>query len=242
MTSSTADPALTAVYADFLSNYALTTTADSHGFVTGFAAVTDTNAASLGDEGTDTLTSVERLVFQNADGPGGGNGDTVLDLSNPVQLFDSGNHLLGTFATIQAAINAAGDGVGQYILAAAGTYAENLVIDRGVEIRGVNAGVAGDGTRGAETILTGQSQITTSPGGDQRRRIPRQCDYTLDIADNCALKVLAGSADGHVVENSVFDRAPVTIPADLPPLPMSARRRSRPIAASRLPRLLWVPR
>ena len=108
----------TAVYADFQSGYSFTTTSDVHGFVTSFASVTDASPVSLGDEGTDTLSSVERLVFRNADGAGGANGDTVLDLTKPVQLFDAGNHLIGTFDTIQGAVDAATNG--DTVLASAG--------------------------------------------------------------------------------------------------------------------------
>ena len=116
----------TSVYADFESSYTYTTTSDSNGFVTSFASVTDTNPTLL-DEGTDTLSSVERLVFQNTDGPGGALGDTMLDLTKAVQLFDATNHLIGTFDTIQSAVNAATNG--DTVLASAGVYKEQVLID-----------------------------------------------------------------------------------------------------------------
>ena len=48
------------------------------------------------DEGTDTLTGVEVI---NLNG-------TILDLTDAVRLFDSDDHLIGTFDTLQAAVNA----------------------------------------------------------------------------------------------------------------------------------------
>lgn len=89
----------------------MTGVTDGGGRVTSFSSADDTNAGN-GDEGTDTLTGVERLQF----------GDVTLDLTGPVPLFDGGGQLVGTFDTIQAAVNAASSGY--TISVAAGTYAE----------------------------------------------------------------------------------------------------------------------
>ena len=64
----------------------------------------------------------------------------------------------GGFATIQAAINAAV--AGDTIMLAAGTYNENIVLDRAVTILGANHGVMGTGARGAESVITGGFEIT----------------------------------------------------------------------------------
>ncbi len=80
----------------------------------------------------------------------------MLNAAQSVHLFD-GATLIGTFDTIQAAIDAAVDG--NTISAAAGTYTENLNVNKDVTIIGANDGVAGDGTRGAETIIDGQVVI-----------------------------------------------------------------------------------
>ncbi|SSW89296.1 T1SS-143 domain-containing protein, partial [Rhodopseudomonas pentothenatexigens] len=106
-----------------------------------------------GGSNTDTLYGVEGIDFGN-------DGVVDVNLTMPVALFNSSNVLIGQFTTIQAAINAAGDGAGQYIVAAPGTYAENLVVNRGVEIRGANYGVDGDRSRGAETVIQGTITVT----------------------------------------------------------------------------------
>jgi Ca2+-binding RTX toxin-like protein len=138
----------TATYAGNAADYAVVYQFDGDGNVIGFLSVTDTNAGD-GDEGHDTLNSIEQLSF----------GNVVLNATQPVQLFN-GATLIGTFATIQAAINAAVDG--NSIRAAAGTYTENLNVNKDVTIYGANDGVAGDGTRGAETVIDGQVVIASA--------------------------------------------------------------------------------
>ena len=91
-----------------------------------------------GAEGTDTLSGIEKIH-------GAGTSNILL----------VGN---GGFATIQAAINAAV--AGDTIMLAAGTYDENIVLDRAVTILGANHGVMGTGTRGAESVITGGFEIT----------------------------------------------------------------------------------
>ncbi|MBW4462727.1 MAG: hypothetical protein KME47_21190 [Nodosilinea sp. WJT8-NPBG4] len=72
----------------------------------------------------------------------------------PLQLFDADNNLVGGFSSIQAAIDAAADGY--TLLAAAGTYSENVTLDKAITLVGANFGVAGnDAARGAESILAG---------------------------------------------------------------------------------------
>ena len=91
-----------------------------------------------GAEGTDTLSGIEKIH-------GAGTSNILL----------VGN---GGFATIQAAINAAV--AGDTIMLAAGTYNENIVLDRAVTILGANHGVMGTGARGAESVITGGFEIT----------------------------------------------------------------------------------
>jgi uncharacterized protein len=106
----------TAVYSGNASGYAITAEYDSSGDLIGFSQVSDLNGGD-GNEGTDTLVSVETVVFA----------DATFSAVDPVQLFDIDGNLVGTFTEIQAAIDAASGG-GYTIKVAAGTYAENLVI------------------------------------------------------------------------------------------------------------------
>ena len=132
------------------------------------------------------------------------------DLFNDMQVVQgtssmasTGRFLLvgdGGFATIKDAINAANNG--DTILVAAGTYNESLNIDKGVTILGANAGILGTGTRGAETIITGQSQINTTG-----QVVINDVDfldnqaYTLISGDNfTALTVGENSTAGDIVE------------------------------------------
>ncbi|MFQ4139138.1 hypothetical protein PGN35_022780 [Nodosilinea sp. PGN35] len=72
----------------------------------------------------------------------------------PLQLFDTSNNLVGGFSNLQAAVDAASDG---YILiAAAGTYSEDVLLDKELTLIGANFGLAGsDDTRGPESIIQG---------------------------------------------------------------------------------------
>ena len=60
--------------------------------------------------------------------------------------------------SIQAAIAGASDG--DTIAVDAGVYTENLTIDKAVTILGVNHGIAGNATRGAETIIQGTTTVS----------------------------------------------------------------------------------
>jgi hypothetical protein len=130
----------TAQYAGSRSDYTVGTTM-SGGFVTGFTSVTD-DVPSGGDEGTDTLSSVEVLSFADGD----------LELADPIQLFDASGDLIGTFDAIDAAVAAAVGG--QKILIADGTYtlSSTLNVDKSLTIIGesetgvvINAGSSGYG-------------------------------------------------------------------------------------------------
>ena len=101
------------------------------------ASVTDDGAghfvvAAGGSEGTDTLSGVEKI-----DGAGTAN---ILLVGN------------GGYATIQAAINAAA--TGDTIMIAAGSYSENVVIDKGVTVVGLGE-VTIHGTFESDNSVTG---------------------------------------------------------------------------------------
>ena len=121
---------------------------------------------------TGSLTAASITEVADADLMMGGNqpgwqvsaGTEGTDLLNGVSKIRDGaghNFLLvgsGGFATIQSAINAAV--AGDTIMLAAGTYNENIVLDRAVAILGANHGVMGTGTRGVESVITGGFEIT----------------------------------------------------------------------------------
>ncbi|GAB5471039.1 MAG: hypothetical protein Kilf2KO_40690 [Rhodospirillales bacterium] len=129
----------TALFAGSLSDYTLTAT-------TGGLNVVD----GSGSDGSDSLIDIEVLQFA----------DTTLDLGAPVQLLD-GSTLLGTFSTIQAAVDAAG--TGNTISIAEGTYAESVTVDVAVAFVGVGevvvtpptgSGFVVDGDLGAANTLS----------------------------------------------------------------------------------------
>ena len=131
----------TAVFSGPAANYTVTVQTD------GSIQVVDT----LGDDGTDTLTNIELLQFT----------DTTIDLAGSVQLFDGGGALLGSFTTIQAAVDAAG--ASHTIVVSAGDYAEGKIIIpsalTGLTIEGVQVGVGAGGRTGPESRLEGGFQV-----------------------------------------------------------------------------------
>ncbi|HYG47042.1 MAG TPA: M10 family metallopeptidase C-terminal domain-containing protein [Allosphingosinicella sp.] len=187
----------TATYAGPVSDYTITVTTDSQGRVTGYSAVAD-NVPAGGDEGSDTLSSIEKLSF----------GDSSIDLADPVQLFDADGDIVGTFGTIQAAIDAASDDY--TIRVAAGTYDEDLTIDVGVTILGAGAGeaVAGRDSAGGtgETNIVGHAHVTASDNVTlDGLRFLNDGTTTGGGSANPALQFLTGGgATGHLVTNSIF--------------------------------------
>ena len=104
-------------------------------------------APPVNDEGTDTLTGVETLSFA----------DMSMSLGGSVLLYDGSHTLVGSYATIQAAVDAASDGY--TVWAGAGTYNENVTVNKDITIDGPNMGIAGNGARGAEAVINGLVSI-----------------------------------------------------------------------------------
>ncbi|MCZ8088102.1 MAG: hypothetical protein O9257_12360, partial [Brevundimonas sp.] len=101
-------------------------------------------------DGTDTVQNVEFLQFADVTVP-------VAGIFSTVRLFDDNDFLVGGFTTIQAAIDAADDGY--RIVVGAGSYTENLSVNKSLTIRGANAGTDAGDTRVAESVLTGGIHI-----------------------------------------------------------------------------------
>ncbi|HEX2399443.1 MAG TPA: right-handed parallel beta-helix repeat-containing protein, partial [Mycobacterium sp.] len=134
-----------------------------------------------GAEGTDTLSGIEKI-----DGAGTAN---ILLVGN------------GGYATIQATIDAAV--AGDTIMLAAGTYDEDIVLDRAVTILGANHGVAGTGTRGLESVITGGFEITGAGAVIDGVRI------TGGALAFGSLDAIHVSADNVTITNSVLQGAGV---------------------------------
>jgi Ca2+-binding RTX toxin-like protein/chemotaxis receptor (MCP) glutamine deamidase CheD len=94
----------------------------------------------------DTLYGVEGIDF-------GGNG-VDLDLTADVMVYDGSGNLVGTYATIQAAIDAGSTLDGYTVEIHAGTYAENLSLTKALSFVGIGA-VSIDPASGTAVTLTG---------------------------------------------------------------------------------------
>ena len=105
-----------------------------------------------GAEGADTLSGIEKITD--------GGGHHILLVGN------------GGYATITAAITAAS--AGDTIRIAAGTYSEHVDVNKDVTLEGANHGIAGNGARGAETVITGGMKVSADRRDRRRRRDQRQ--------------------------------------------------------------------
>jgi nitrous oxidase accessory protein NosD len=103
-------------------------------------------------------------------------------------------------ATIQAAENDVDDG--GTVIVAAGTYNEHLVVDHDITLQGANAGIAGNGARGAESIIDGGG--TDAPVQLVGSGITLD-GFTIQAGENgLSAGIHAGGADQFEVMNNVI--------------------------------------
>ena len=129
-----------------------------------------------GAEGADTLSGIEKIT------DGGGS----------INILLVGN---GGYATITAAINAAS--AGDIIRVAAGTYSEHVDVNKDVTLEGANHGIAGNGARGAETVITGGVKISATGASVDGVTISGSYDTfgTPDITAPSHIGLLIGGAN-----------------------------------------------
>ena len=187
----------TAVYAGSRADHSLGVVTGPTGRVTSFTSVSDDNAGD-GDEGSDTLNGVEILTFS----------DITLDATKRVQLFDTTGALVGTFDTIQVAIDAASDDY--TIRLAPGFYDEDLVIDVGVQILGFRADIPvlarNAATGSGESTIIGHAHVTAADNVTLNGlRFLNDATTTGGGPSNPSLQFqTGGGATGHLVTNTIF--------------------------------------
>ncbi|MBS7791460.1 hypothetical protein KTR66_15770, partial [Roseococcus sp. SDR] len=177
----------------------------------------DTLFGGGGDDAMDGGTGVDVALFDttvaaasvSASGGGwtvvnGGDSDT---LTNVEIISHAGGRILlvgnGGFATIQAAIDAAD--AGDTVLLAAGTYSGAVNINKAVTLLGPNAGIAGNGDRDDEAVITGAVTISAAIGdvsiGGVEFRYTGAAN-SLDVMLN-----VTGAADVTIEDNRFFTEA-----------------------------------
>jgi Ca2+-binding RTX toxin-like protein len=150
----------------------------------GSVTVQDNDTVANGNEGTDTLHGVELLQF------GGG---ATLDLTDSVRLFDSSNHLIGTFGTLKAATDAANADAGAvFTIRIAGGDVNvgggQVVINKNITVDG--AGI------GATTI---HADFNTGTTGDTKGLILVNPGHSFNMSN------LAIDGTGHDIVQGVRD-------------------------------------
>jgi len=100
----------------------------------------------------------------------------------------------GTYTTIQAAVDA--EAAGSTITVCAGTYPEDVSVSKPLTIQGANAGVAGDDTRGAESILDGSFAVSANDVTID--------GFTIDPSSGSSV-TMQGAYTGETITNNVIN-------------------------------------
>ncbi|MET0337969.1 MAG: hypothetical protein ABW063_09430 [Caulobacter sp.] len=90
---------------------------------------------------------------------------------------------------------------------AAGTYAVNITVNKGVRIVGPNEGVSGSDGRAAEAVITGQWTINTAQGVTIDG-VKFLNDQLISASAKTSLSISGHASEGHVITNTVFERLP----------------------------------
>lgn len=156
-----------------------------------FAYSAGTWTVTTATEGTDTLEGVEKIT------DGGGHNVLLVDP-------------MGSYTSIQDAINAASDG--DIILVGAGTYNENVIVNKGVTIQGL-AGAKLQGSFKADNgIADGQVESFLEAGNPYSQAAGRGFDIQADNVKISGIEIngfqfginLADGVDGATLENVDF--------------------------------------
>ncbi|HEY5383094.1 MAG TPA: right-handed parallel beta-helix repeat-containing protein, partial [Candidatus Paceibacterota bacterium] len=107
--------------------------------------------------------------------------------------------------TIQAAVNAAA--AGDTIIVAAGTYTEQVLVNKKLRINGANAGIsvgATPGTRGIESIVDGGFYIQTAADGTVVDGFTVEHGY-VDGGHNDGFTVEPSGTPGVTIQNNIIE-------------------------------------
>jgi hypothetical protein len=202
----------TAVYDGDLADYTVGYTPAVGGFITSFGSVTG------GPDGDDTLSSVERLQFD----------DVTLELSAPVQLFN-GSTLVGTFSSIADAVAASAEGYKILVSGAGGPAAvdyaltnETITIPHGLTLIALGpvtvASITVNGSGGdvvidnVDVTTTGDYGVYVDPTATYDSITFQNGNVTGGVLNGFAVNV--ADVDVVTIENAIFSNNGTNPPSD----------------------------
>ena len=157
-----------------------TSATDRVEFGAGYTVTLNNDGSATVSNGSTTehLSGIEQIVVDG----------TTYDLTKGVRLFDSGNHLIGTFDHIQQGVGAA-HASGDTVKVAAGHYQEQVTVDgKSVSIVGAGEGATFINSPNGNALVANVIDAASS----------RQDKYALVGAKNGASLTISGvTIDGH---------------------------------------------